>query len=183
MSVPTSHKTNFWVVCCEATEVTQAIASAVDGWQLPGVRSLLVDHSPMAAIDQLAQANYAIFITPYTQPCSRMKVSPLAPAQSALAAPASQSPADLLSEAHNRYGQSPQSWWFQLPVTEVRAQRIQPIPTGKSVAQALNKIEVFVRNYRLAIAPKPTHQPLSEHHSQPRQQMLATVVTSSVQTL
>lgn len=182
MSAPTSHKTNFWIICCEATEVTQAIASAVDGWQLPGVRSLLIDHSPMAAIDQLAQANYAIFITPYTQPCSRMKISPIGIARPTLAAPipfqASQSPADLLNEAHSRYGQSPQSWWFQLPVTEVRAQRIQPIPTGKSVAQALNKIEVFVRNYRLAIAPKPTHHSLSEHHSQPRQQLLATAQLS-----
>ncbi|CAN5616941.1 hypothetical protein BH23CYA1_BH23CYA1_14200 [soil metagenome] len=182
MSVPTSHKTKFWIVCCEATEATQAIASAVDGWQLPGVRSLLIDQSRMAAIDQLAQANYAIFITPYTQPCSRMKVSPLGTARPALAAPATfqtfQSPAALLSEAHSRHGQSPQSWWFQLPITEVRARCIQPIPIGKSVAQALNKIEVFVRNYRLAITPNPTHHPLPEHHSQPRQQQLATVQLS-----
>lgn len=182
MSVPTSHKTKFWIVCCEATEATQAIASAVDGWQLPGVRSLLINQSPMAAVDQLAQANYAIFITPYTQPCSRMKVSPLGTAQPPLAVPATfqtfQSPAALLNEVHSRHGQSPQSWWFQLPVIEVRAQRIQPIPMGKSVAQALNKIEVFVRNYRLAITPKPAHHKILEHQGQSRQQMLAAVQMS-----
>lgn len=164
MSVPTSYKTKFWIVCCEETEATQAISSAVDGWQLPGVRSLHLNQSPLAA-ETVSQADYAIFITPYAQqPCSQIKVSPLRAQQPN---PQPQSPAALLSDAHSRYGQSPQAWWFQLPTTEMRARRVQPISTQKSVAQALNQIEVFVRNYRLAIAPKTIRQ-----QSQSRQQLI-----------
>ncbi len=162
MSVPTSHKTKFWIVCCEDTEATQAISSAVDGWQLPGVRSLHLDQSPLAA-ETVSQADYAIFITPYAQPCSQIKVSPLAVQQPN---PQPKSPAALLSDAHSRYGQSPQAWLLQLPTTEMRARRVQPISTQKSVAQALNQIEVFVRNYRLAIAPRTLRQ-----QSQSRQQL------------
>ena len=169
MPAPTSHKTKFWIVCCEATEATQAIASAIDGWRLPGVRSLLLNQFPLAA-ETVAQADYAIFITPYAQPCSQIKVSPLGAQQPN---PSPQSPAALLIDAHHRYGQSPQAWWFQLPTTEMRARRVQPISTQKSVAQALNQIEVFVRNYRLAIAAKTPH-----HQSQARQQQLATAQMS-----
>lgn len=160
MSIPvsnkTSDKTKFWIVCCEETEATQQISQAIAAWQLPGVRSLLCNHLPLGEADTIAQSDYAIFITQHAQPSSRIKVSPLSVSHQAASKPhlISQGPAALLSAVHNRHGKSPQAWWFQLPTTEVRAQRIQPISTQKTVAQALSQIEIFVRNYRLAIAPQ-----------------------------
>ena len=156
ISVPykSAVKTKFWIVCCEKTEVTERISQAVAQWQLPGVRSLLSDQVPLSEAAAIAQSDYAIFVTQYSQPCSQIKVSPLSVSSQQNAQP--QGPVALLSAAHSRHGQSPQAWWFQLPTTEVRAQHIRPISTEKTVAQALNQIEVFVRNYRLAVAPRTT---------------------------
>ncbi|MGC1310392.1 MAG: hypothetical protein WA885_24445 [Phormidesmis sp.] len=167
MPATTANKTNFWIVCCEETEANQQILAAVSDWKLPGVKSLLASELP--ANDQLAAADYAIFVTPHGQPRSQVSVSPLsiksgpksdiksdtisATGQEATAGRAPQCPVSLLSDVHSRYGQSPQSWWLQLPTTEVRAQRVQPVSTQKTVAQALNQIEIFVRNYRLSNAP------------------------------
>ncbi|MGB7251049.1 MAG: hypothetical protein WBC73_19095 [Phormidesmis sp.] len=149
----TVNQTKFWVVCCEENEATQQISQAIEAWQLPGVRSLLTSDQSFCKADTIAHSDYAIFITPYAQPCSQIKVSPLSPAQATQNAN-SEGPATLLSVAHERHGQSPQSWWLQLPTTEVRARQLQPVSTQKSVAQALSQIEVFVRNYRLAVSPR-----------------------------
>lgn len=166
-------KTRLWVVCCEQTEVTQQISKAVAQWQLPEVRSLftesLVTHASARSLPErfrsarsisglllsetVAQSDYAIFVTPYSQPSPHIKISPLN-----LAEPAQQldehNPMSLLSAIHNRYGQSPQSWWLQLPTTEIRARQICPVDSQKSVAQALNQIGIFVRHYRLAMPQK-----------------------------
>ena len=158
MSISVPHKsavkTQFWIVCCEETEATERISQAVAQWQLPGVRSLLSNQVPLGEAEAIAQSDYAIFVTQYPQPCSQIKVSPLSVSSQQSTEP--QGPVALLSAAHNRHGQSPQAWWFQLPTTEVRAQHVRPISTEKTVAQALNQIEVFVRNYRLAVAPRTT---------------------------
>ena len=155
MSTAAVSKTKFSIVCCEETEVTKQISRAVSEWQLPGVRSLLVNDQPAAQLlisdeNDVAQSDYAIFITPHERPSSQIKIGPLNAAQDAAE---KQSPATLLADIHSRHGQSPQSWWLQLPTTELRAQKVRPVASEKSVAQALSQIEVFVRNYRLAIAP------------------------------
>ena len=157
----TAAKTKFSIVCCEETEVTKQISKAVSEWQLPGVRSLLfndhlTDQLPASDENDVAQSDYAIFITPYEQPSSQIKIGPLSAVQQAADAKSSikQKPATILADLHNRHGQSPQSWWLQLPTTELRAKRVHPVASEKSVAQALSQIEVFVRNYRLAIAPR-----------------------------
>ena len=150
-------KTKFWIVCCEKTEATERISQAVAQWQLPGVRSLLSDQVPLSEAETIAQSDYAIFVTQCPQPCSQIKVSPLSvSSQQSTELHLPQGPVALLSAAHSRHGQSPQAWWFQLPTTEVRAQHVRPISTEKTVAQALNQIEIFVRNYRLAVAPRTT---------------------------
>jgi hypothetical protein len=173
MPISAANKTKFWIVCCEETDVTKQISKAISDWQLPGVRSLLLESlcseqivagQPLTCrllseADAFAASDYAIFITPCTQPCTQIKISPLDVAQrehSAYGHPAGKStghssPVDLLLATHQRYGQAPQAWWFQLPTTEVRAHRIHPVSPQKSVAQALRQIEIFVRNYRLAI--------------------------------
>lgn len=161
-------KTKFSIVCCEETEVTKQISRAVSEWQLPGVRSLLVSEDyptdQLLAADEngVAQSDYAIFITPHERPSSQVKIGPLSAAQVAQKADAEQSPAAILAGIHSRHGQSPQSWWLQLPTTELRARRVHPVASEKSVAQALSQIEVFVRNYRLAVAPRDNNQAASE---------------------
>lgn len=156
MSIAAVSKTKFSIVCCEETEVTKQISRAVSEWQLPGVRSLLFNDQPTAQLttsdeNDVAQSDYAIFITPHERPSSQIKIGPLNITREANE---TQNPAALLTNIHNRYGQSPQSWWLQLPTTELRAQKVHPVASEKSVAQALNQIEIFVRNYRLATAPK-----------------------------
>ncbi|MEM9089079.1 MAG: hypothetical protein AAGC93_10080 [Cyanobacteria bacterium P01_F01_bin.53] len=141
----TENKTKFWVVCCEETEVTQKVANAVADWQLPGVRSLITNQP---AAENIATSEYAIFITSDSQPGSRVKINPLNLVRVPGANTAATStPAEQLLMMHDQYGQSPQSWWFKLPANEVRAQKVRPVATEKSVAQALSQIEVFVRNY------------------------------------
>jgi hypothetical protein len=183
MSALTLTKTKFSIVCCEETEATQKISKAVESWQLPGVRSLIgSEQPPLAVTDAIAQSDYAIFISPCAQPCSQIKVSPLSVAQLPHEADAdtaalsdAQSPASLLHSVHSRHGQTPQAWLFQLPATEIRAQRPQPVSTQKSVAQALNQIEIFVRNYTRAIAPtipssaEPIAEAAAESHQPPHQ--------------
>ena len=155
-----SNKTKFWVVCCEETEATRQISEAVIAWQLPEVRALSTEslsthqiiHQTSAQrplCEAIAEADYAIFITSYEQHSSQIKVSPLSPNQ--LDSSASDTPANLLSATHRIHGQSPHSWWIQLPTVEVRAQRVQPVSMQESVAQALNQIGIFVRNYQLAM--------------------------------
>ncbi len=163
------NKTRLWVVCCEQTEVTQQISDSVAQWQLPEVRSLFTESlicqpsntikpspEPRILSEEVAQSDYAIFITPYCQPSPHIKISPLN-----LAEPDNPEdfldrdhPGALLADIHNRYGQSPQSWWLQLPTTEVRARQICPVASQKSVAQALKQIGIFVRHYRLVSPQK-----------------------------
>ncbi len=157
MSTTAAAKTKFSIVCCEETEVTKQISKAVSEWQLPGVRSLHFNDQPTDQTstsdeNDVAQSDYAIFITPYEQPSSQIKIGPLSAVQKVT--DAKQGPATLLADIHSRHGQSPQSWWLQLPTTELRAQRVHPVASEKSVAQALSQIEIFVRNYRLAVAPR-----------------------------
>lgn len=154
------NKTKFWIVCCEETEVTRQISEAVTAWRLPEVRALftesLLTHqiahqtsSQQPLYESIAEADYAIFITSYEQHSSQIKVSPLSPDQ--LNSSASNTPAYLLAAIHRLHGHAPHSWWLQLPTVEVRAQRVQPVSTQESVAQALNQIGIFVRNYQLAM--------------------------------
>jgi len=142
----TENKTKFWVVCCEDTEATRKIATTVADWQMPGVRSLVT--TDLAEAQTIAQSEYAIFITTCPQPSSQIKMSPLTLVRSQPdPSNRDESPAAQLIAMHERYGQSPQSWWFKLPTTEVRAQKVQPVAIEKSVAQGLAQVEIFVRNY------------------------------------
>ncbi len=158
------NKTKFWVVCCEETEVTRQISEAVTAWQLPEVRALSTESfltRPISSqqprpetiteeiTEAVAEADYAIFITSYEQHGSQIKISPLSPDQ--LENPMPETPGALLSAIQDLHGQSPHSWWLQLPTVEVRAQRVQPVSAQESVAQALNQIGIFVRNYQLAM--------------------------------
>ncbi len=159
-------KTRLWVVCCEETEATQQLSNAIEKWQLPGVRSLFTEsllthrtpeQGPLS--ETIAASDYAIFVTPYHQPSTQVQVSPLDVTH--LETEESDSPAALLSAIHNRHGQSPQSWWLQVPTTQLRAHQAQPIPAQESAAQALDQIGIFIRNYHLALPPiadnaKPT---------------------------
>jgi hypothetical protein len=187
-----SSKTRLWVVCCEQTEVTQQISKAVAQWQLPEVRSLftqsLVTHASARSLPErfrsarsisglllsetVAQSDYAIFVTPYSQPSPHIKISPLNLAESAQIESAQpldeHNPMALLSAIHNRYGQSPQSWWLQLPTTEIRARQICPVASQKSVAQALNQIGIFVRHYRLAMPQKRVATASKAINNQPK---------------
>lgn len=145
----TENKTKFWVVCCEETEATRKIATTVANWQMPGVRSLVT--TDLAEAATIAQSEYAIFITTCSQPSSQIKMSPLTLSKTN-SDQANESPASQLIAMHERYGQSPQSWWFKLPTTEVRALKVQPVATEKSVAQGLAQVEIFVRNYTRELA-------------------------------
>lgn len=147
-----------WVVCCEETEVARQISDAVTAWHLPNVRSLSsesllsLSHPAIAQrpfCEAVAEAAYAIFITSYEQPSSKIRTSPLNIAKPDSSEP--NSPVALLLAIHHLHGQSPHSWWLQLPTAEVRAQRVQPVSVQESVAQALNQIGIFIRNYQLAM--------------------------------
>ena len=149
MTMSATASTKFWVICCEENEVTKEIASTVEGWQLPGVRSLIGDRQDLLSnVDKIADASYAIFATPYEKPCSQAKVHPLnIPLTADDRAAEDQDPVSMMAGALNRHDRNPQSWLLQLPKTEIRAQQEQPVAQKKSVAQAIAAIEVFVRNY------------------------------------
>lgn len=154
----TAHKTRLWVVCSEETDATQQISKTISDWQLPAVRSLftqsLLTHRTPAQrplSETVAASDYAIFVTPCNQLSSQIRVSPLDVTHPQAEDP--ESPAALLCAIHNRHGQSPQSWWLQMPTAEMRAHRVQPVSVEESTAQALNQIGIFIRHYQLAIAP------------------------------
>lgn len=149
-----ANSTKFWVICCEETEVTHEIARTVDSWQLAGVRSLIGSPQTLLSnVDAIADASYVIFVTPDDKPSSQAKVHPLNIAHSADtdAVISEKSSVDMMTSALKRYSSTPQSWLLQVPTTEVRAQYVQPVSVGKSVAQAIAAIEVFVRNYTRAV--------------------------------
>ena len=149
MTMSATASTKFWVICCEENEVTKEIASMVDGWQLSGVRSLIGSHQDLlSSVDKIADASYAIFVTPYEKPCSQAKVQPLnIPLTAKAHTTDEQDPVSMMAAALNRHNRNPQSWLLQLPRTEIRARYEQPVSQKKSVAQAIAAIEVFVRNY------------------------------------
>ncbi len=182
MSTPTSNKTKFWIICCDDTEATQKISQAVADWQLLGVRSLLAQQLSSTVAEAIAHADYVIFIAAHAQPSARIRISPLSSPthqqRESLAASAvhednqiMHNPASLLANIYRHYGQSPQAWLFQLPTQEVRARRVQPVSTQISVAQALNQIEVFVRNYRLAISPRTLNKVMARHEMAAEKQL------------
>ncbi len=183
MSTPTSNKTKFWIVCCDDTEATQQISQAVADWQLLGVRSLIAPELSSTVAGVIAHADYVIFIAAHAQPSARIRVSPLGTlahqqresfAASAIhdADQAMQNPASLFANIYDHYGQSPQAWLFQLPTQEVRVRRMQPVSTQSSVAQALNQIEIFVRNYRLAISPRILNKVMARHEMAAEKQLV-----------
>ncbi|MFK8183278.1 MAG: hypothetical protein AB8B99_07870 [Phormidesmis sp.] len=179
-----SQPPRFCIICCEETEVTQAISKEIAQWNLPGVRSLLLStdaaQSPINAYrhnipsfhaDAVARSEYAIFITPSEQPCSQIKVNPLNKVcdqrRSSKQAPAQNHPSMLLTALHNCHGHSPQAWWLQLPTTEIRAKCTQPISCQKAVAQALNKIGIFMRNYQITMATKAANTEAANNREKP----------------
>jgi len=145
MSATTPTKTNFWIICKEDTELTQKIESAIARWQLPGVSARVGHQISLTAADDIAHADYAIFVTLSETPCPRLQITPIDAVQTR----AMQSPATLLNTLRRRHGCAPQAWWFQLPTTEVLSQGIKPVPTEQALSQTLKQIEVFVRNYHL----------------------------------
>jgi len=172
-SVP-AHKTRLWVVCCEETEAATQVFEAVEEWQLPAVRSLftqsLLTHRTPAQrplSETVAASDYAIFVTPYNQPSSQVRVSPLDVTHPNKVD--EHSPAALLGAIHNRHGQSPQSWWLQMPTIEMRAHRMQSVSIKESVAQSLHQIGIFVRNYQLALVPTT----INNLHKKPARKVIA----------
>ncbi|MEO0770654.1 MAG: hypothetical protein AAFY72_14720 [Cyanobacteria bacterium J06649_4] len=137
----TSHKTKFWVLCCEETEATQKISRAVADWHLPGVRSRLGHQLPLSVADAIAQSDYALFITSHIQPNPELSITPLNITHSINAGP--YSPAGLLATIHNRHGIAPQAWWAKLPSTE--------LSTQQTVELTLKKIKEFVRLYAFGV--------------------------------
>lgn len=155
----------FWVVCCEENEVTEEIARTVDSWQMAGVRSLIGDRQALLShVDEIADSSYVIFVMLEDKPCSQAKVHPLnipKITHGSAKAAGEQSPVDMMADALNRHGRTPQAWLLQLPKTEIRAQYVQPVFFQKSVAQAIAAIEVFVRNYTQSMPFSIPVQPLA----------------------
>lgn len=170
MSLTTPAKTNFWIICKEKTELTQKLEDTIARWRLPGVRARVGHQISLSVADSIAHADYAIFVTLSETPCPRLQVTPIDALQTRVV----QSPATLLNTLRRRHGCAPQAWWFQLPTTEILSQGIKPVPTEQALSQALNQIEVFVRNYHLhtqALHTEPAASAASAaplpHHSQP----------------
>lgn len=146
-SEKTPLKTPFWIICCDATDATEQIASAITHWQLPGVRSRLGDWRSLSSAAAIAQAECAIFITTAQQPCPQVTTSPLSAVGSA-----ARGPATLLASIQSCHGQTPQAWLLQLPATASYTEQtsattesnIEPV-----VSQALAQIEIFVRHHYL----------------------------------
>ena len=163
----------FCIICCEATDETQQISETVNRWNLPDVRSLLVSsnlttppinghrhHLPSSDAIAVARSEYAIFVTPAQQPCADVKVSPLGKVCGEYGAShlsCDNVPSLLLAAVHNHHGQSPQSWWIQMPTAKTKAQKIE-LAQQKSVAQTLDKIGVFLRNYQTTAVPTANQQ-------------------------
>lgn len=193
---PKTAHPNFWVVCCEETEATQQISKAISDWQLPEVRSLISEQLPPAVADAVAPADYAIFITSCPHPTPQIKVNPISSLSASTYAgdvidletePLSiqhKHPAKVLSDAQVRHGRAPQSWLFQLPTTERSANREQPVDTEKSVAEALNQIEVFIRNYipaRTRVSTEAREQSAQTSSSEKQQDNRQTVRSSATE--
>lgn len=141
----TPPQTRFWIICREENQLTQKLAREINYWQIPGVSARLSHEMPVSTADAIAKADYAIFVTLCEQPCSHIQLHPVGSAHPQSA----QSPITFLDTLRKRHGSSPQSWWLQLPLTEIRHQGIKHIPTEQTLSQALTQIEVFVRNYYL----------------------------------
>ncbi|MGD1864805.1 MAG: hypothetical protein ACFB0D_09635 [Phormidesmis sp.] len=145
MSVTTPSETKFWIICHEENQLTQKLTKEINYWQIPGVRARLDEQMSTLAADTLTQSDYAIFVTLSEHPCSQIQLHPVSSAQTQSA----QSPISFLDSLRERYGSAPQSWWLQLPLTEVCHQGIKHIPTEHTLSKALTQIEIFVRNYYL----------------------------------
>lgn len=145
MTTITSGKTKFWIICKEDMVLTQKLVNTIANWNLPGVATH-IGHPPSPAQEEtIAQADYAIFVTLCEHTCPTLQVTPITPARATVA----KSPSAWLNSLKARYGSAPQSWWFQLPTTELSLKGIRTIPTEQALSQATRQIEVFVRNYYL----------------------------------
>ncbi|MGD1898802.1 MAG: hypothetical protein ACFB16_17845 [Phormidesmis sp.] len=164
----TTPPTKFWIVCREDTALTQKLTKEINDWRLPGVRARIGHDMSLSAAGAIAEADHAIFISLCDFPCGQIQINPVSTAPThSLKAQALQSPVSLLSTLRKRHGKVPNSWWFQLPTTEIRQQGIKPVPEAYALSQTLNKIELFVRNYHTRYQNRLGQRGLGAIASQP----------------
>lgn len=138
-------ETKFWVICREDNQLTQNLVREISYWQIPGLRARLGHQMSLSAAAAIAQADYAIFVTLSENPRSHIQLHPVSSAPTEDV----NNPASFLKTLRQRHARAPQSWWLELPTTEVRHQGVKPIPVEQTLSQAIAQIEVFVRNYYL----------------------------------
>ncbi len=124
------------------------VAATVEGWKLPGVRSLALHQLTPELADPISRAEAVIFVDATASPTvTETAAIPLEPvSQSELAAHTSD-PRTLLALALPLFGRCPPAWLIQIPVEQfVLGQPLSATAT-RGVAAALESIRRLMQTY------------------------------------
>ncbi|MEL7502290.1 MAG: hydrogenase maturation protease [Cyanobacteria bacterium J06554_6] len=144
--------------------VGPTVAAAVASWHLPSVRTLSVQQLVPELADELAQADYVIFVDACSQSCTRsIQIEPIVmgalSSEDQFTGSHVYDPWTLLKLTESLHGYHPQAWLLQVPI-ECFALGEQLSPTAQhGCDRVLRAIEQFFMTYRqpVCMSPEASH--------------------------
>ena len=118
------------------------IAQIVEGWRLPGVRSLSLHQLTPELTTELAEVDLAIFVDA-CQPCDsdRVKLYPLNSSTSIVFGSHFSNPEALLSLTRVLFNKCPQAWWLIVPGINFQlGEKLSP-QAQQGIDRALNTVK------------------------------------------
>ena len=121
------------------------IAQIVEGWHLPGVRSLSLHQLTPELTMELAKVDLAIFVDAcrYCNP-EVVKLYPLDPSTSITFKSHSSDPEALLSLTQSLFGKCPLAWWLIVPGIDFQLGDKLSSPAKQGIEQALKIVKRLI---------------------------------------
>lgn len=138
---------------CGDQAVGPWVATAVDNWKLPAVKSLVVTQLAPELSAELAKANYAMFIDACGHTgIGTVQIDPIIvyeqPTNAMAFAAHSYDPLALLSLTQRLYCRHPQAWLLQIPIESCDMGTGLSSKAHRGCDRALRSIEQFLLTYR-----------------------------------
>ncbi len=134
------------------------VAKIVAHWQLPSVRTIATQQLKPELVNDIAAADYVIFVDAGSDQCSArtVQLNPIVvgcPSSRALTASLSAdslaaNPLTLLNLAKQLYGHAPQAWLLEVPTENFDTGKGLSSITQRGCDQAVRTIEQFWKTYQ-----------------------------------
>lgn len=137
------------------------IAAEVANWQLPQVKTCVVEQLTSKLAGSLAVADYAIFVDACRMATSEIRVSTVVPHGTETSGSSTPglghalAPASLLALTQSVYGRSPQTWWVEIPATDFTDGELSP----SAQAELMKALDAISRLIQSILSPSQPIEP------------------------